>query len=161
MADAQGISTLAVRALCRAAIDVDAFAEKALAKAWPSYMLILLLQSKVIWRLWEIKDITYGDTSSYFETARKWADGFFVDIVRSPLYTAFYGSFLFVTSDPYYATIMHRVVIVLVAVVGVLFVLRQLLPPSLPLLVAPWFAILPINYNTSFAVHLFPSFPTL
>src|SRR6266853_6356185 len=70
MADAQRISTLAVRTVSRVATDVDAFAEKALTKAWPSYMLILLLQSKVIWRIWEIKDLTYGDTSSYFETAR-------------------------------------------------------------------------------------------
>src|SRR6266478_6874777 len=134
MADAQRISTLTVRTVSRAAVYVDALVEKALTKAWPSYVLILLLQSKVIWRIWEIRDITYGDTSSYFEAARKWADGFLVDIVWSPLYTAFYGSFLFVTSDPYNATIMHRGVIVLVAAVGVLFVLRQLLPPSLTLL---------------------------
>ncbi len=161
MADAQRISTLTVRTISRAAIDVAAFAEKAVAKAWPSYMLILLLQSKVIWRIWEIRDITYGDTSSYFEAARKWADGFLVDIVWSPLYTAFYGSFLFVTSDPYNATIMHRGVIVLVAAVGVLFVLRQLLPPSLALLGAAWWAILPINYNTLFEVHLFAFLPIL
>src|SRR5258708_39863603 len=138
---------------------VDAFGEKALAKAWPSYMLILLLQSKVIWRIWEIKDITYGDTSSYFETARKWADGFFVDIVWSPLYTAFYGSFLFVTSDPYNATIMHRVIIVLVAAVGVLFVLRQLFPPGLALLGPTWWSILSITYNTLYEVHLLALLP--
>jgi len=161
MADAQRISTLAVRTVSRVVTDVDAFAEKALTKAWPSYMLILLLQSKVIWRIWEIKDLTYGDTSSYFETARKWADGFLVNIVWSPLYTAFYGSFLFVTSDPYNATIMHRVVIVLVAAVGVLFVLRQLLSPSLALLGAAWWAMLPINYNTLFEVHLFAFLPIL
>ena len=161
MAEAQRISALAARTVSRAAIGVDAFAEKALAKAWPSYVLILLLQSKVIWRIWEIKDITYGDTSYYFDTAKKWADGFLVDIVWSPLYTAFYGSFLFATTDPYNVTILHRVVIVLVAAVGVLFVLRQLLPPSLALPGAAWWAILPINYNTLYEVHLFALLPIL
>ena len=161
MADAQWIGTAVTRAGRRAAMHVDALAETALRKAWPSYVLILLLQSKVIWRIWEIRDITYGDTSSYFQTAKKWADGFMVDIVWSPLYTAFYGSFLFATADPYNATIMHRVAIVLVAAVGVLFVLRQLLPPSLALLGAAWWAILPINYNTLYEVHLFAFLPIL
>src|SRR6266849_271199 len=161
MADAQTISTLVVRTASRAAIHLDTLAEKALAKAWPSYVLILLLQSKVIWRMWEIRDITYGDTSSYFVMARKWADEFLVNMVWSPLYTAFYGSFLFVTADPYNATILHRVVIVLIAAVGVLFVLRQLLPPSLALMGAAWWAILPINYDALVEVHLFALLPIL
>jgi hypothetical protein len=154
-------SKLMVGAIRRAAIHVDALAEKALSKAWPSYALILLIQSKVIWRIWDIRDITSGDTSSYFATAEKWADGFLVDIVWSPLYTAFYGSFLFVTADAYNVTIMHRVVIVLAAAVGVLFVMRQLLPPSLALLGAAWWAILSINYNTLYEVHLFAVLPIL
>ncbi|HSV22013.1 MAG TPA: hypothetical protein VLJ17_03190 [Xanthobacteraceae bacterium] len=161
MANAQRISKLIVGAIISAAIHVDALAEKALRKAWLSYALILLIQSKVIWRIWDIKDITSGDTSSYFGTAKKWADGFLVDIVWSPLYTAFYGSLLFVTADTYNVTIMHRVVIVLAAAVGVLFVMRQLLPPNLALLGAAWWAILPINYNTLYEVHLFAVLPIL
>jgi hypothetical protein len=123
--------------------------------------MILLLQSKVIWRIWEIKDITYGDTADLFTSAKEWADGFLLDIVWSPLYTAFYGSFLFVSADPYNATIMHRIVIVLVAAVGVLFVLRQVLPPSLALLGAAWWAILPSNYDALYEVHLFAFLPIL
>jgi len=161
MAGAQPVSTLVVPVVSRAATRVATLAEKALTKAWPSYVLILLLQSKVIWRMWEMRDITYGDTSSYFVMARKWADEFLVNMVWSPLYTAFYGSFLFVTADPYNATILHRVVIVLIAAVGVLFVLRQLLPPSLALMGAAWWAILPINYDALVEVHLFALLPIL
>src|SRR5215470_18444124 len=161
MVDAQRISRLMVGAISCAAIHVDALTEKALRKAWPSYALVLLIQSKVIWRIWEIRDIASGDTSSYFGTAKKWADGFLVDIVWSPLYTAFYGSFLFVTADTYNATIMHRVVIVLAAAVGVLFAMRRILPPNLALLGAAWWAILPINYNTLYEVHLFAFLPIL
>jgi len=161
MVDVQRISKLTVGAISCAAIHVDALAEKALRKAWPSYALVLLIQSKVIWRIWDIRDITSGDTSSYFGNAKKWADGFLVDIVLSPLYTAFYGSFLFVTADTYNVTIMHRVVVVLAAAVGVLFVLRQLLPPNLALIGAAWWAILSINYNTLYEVHLFALLPIL
>jgi hypothetical protein len=159
--DIQRISTLAIRAVRRAAIELHTLAETALAKAGLCYAVILLLQSKVIWRIWEIRDITFGDTAGYFEKAKKWADGFLLDIVWSPLYTAFYGSFLFVSVDAYNATIMHRVGIVLVAAVGVLFVLRQLLPPSLALLGAAWWAILPINYDALYEVHLFALLPIL
>ena len=161
MAEVREISKLVVLAVSRVAIHVDALAEKTLTKTWPSYALILLLQSKVIWRIWELRDITYGDTGWHFESAKKWADGFLVNIVWSPLYTAFYGSFLLLTADPYNATILHRVVIVLVAAVGVLFVLRRLLPPSLALLGAAWWAILPINYDSLYEVHLFALLPIL
>src|SRR5436309_10286941 len=82
-------------------------------RAWPSYALILLLQTKVLWRIWDLKDLTIGDTSSYFRYARLWADGFHDVVVWSPLYTAFYGSFLFVTSNILAVTIMHRLVIVM------------------------------------------------
>jgi hypothetical protein len=65
------ISKATVSAISRAAILVSALAENALSKAWPSYALILLIHSKVIWRIWNIRDITSGDSSSYFQTAKK------------------------------------------------------------------------------------------
>src|SRR5438105_13476762 len=83
--------------------------------AWPSYVLIFLLQSKVIWRIWELRDLTSGDTAQYFHRTLARQQGFHLDTLWSPLYTAFYGSLLFATSDPYAATILHRVIIVLAA----------------------------------------------
>jgi hypothetical protein len=132
-----------------------------LAQAWPAYLLILVLQIKVVWRMWELRDITLGDTAQYFTAALAWRRGFHFDIVWSPLYAAFYGSLLFATSDPYNVTILHRIVIVLAAAVGVLFVLRQLLSPGLALLGAAWWAVLPINYDTLYEVHLFALLPIL
>ncbi len=158
---ATAISVAVARGSRRLVTQAGSLVDRALGKAWPSYALILLLQIKVIWRIWDIRDLTYGDTSRYFEGAKKWADGFLVDILWSPLYTAFYGSFLFVTTDPYNATILHRVVIVLVATIGVLLVLRQFLSPGLALLGAAWWAILPINYDTLYEVHLFAFLPIL
>ena len=130
-------------------------------RAWPSYVLILLLQIKVIWRIWELHDIPYGDTAHYFKSALTWSRGFYVNVLWAPLYSSFYGTLLFATDDVYNVTILHRVVIVLLIAVGVLFVLRQILSPGLALLGAAWWAILPINYDALSEVHQFALLPIL
>lgn len=147
--------------LSRALDRIEESANRFFARAWPSYVLIALLQTKIIWRIWDLRDGTYGDTASYFRTAEAWRDGFRMNIVWSPLYTSFYGSFLWVTSDPVMATTLHRVAIVMLATMGVLFVLRAVLPPPLALLGAVWWAVLPINFNTLYEVHLFALLPIL
>ena len=39
-----------------------------------SYVLLALLQLRVIWGDWRLRDITSGDTSAYFQNAARWAD---------------------------------------------------------------------------------------
>jgi hypothetical protein len=130
-------------------------------KAWPSYALVSLLQLKILWKIWVFRDLTTGDTSSYFSMAYQWYENFAVNIVWSPLYTSFYGSIFMLTRDAYAATILHRVIIVVAATLGVLAVMRTLLPPALALLIAAWWAILPINFETLYEVHLFALLPIL
>jgi hypothetical protein len=132
-----------------------------LRQAGPSYLLILILQLRLLWRIWDLKDITPGDTSSYFANAYYWFDSFRENVAWSPLYTAFYGSFLFITEDPYAATILHRLAIVLLSTVLVLFLLRSILPPALALLGAAWWAAVPTYYNSLYEVHLFALLPVL
>jgi hypothetical protein len=122
---------------------------------WPSYLLLAALQLKVMWRIWDFKDLVFGDTSFYFVSALAWHDRFRVNVLWSPLYTAFYGSFLFLNGDPYVAQILHRLAIVLILTLAVLFLLRKILPPPLALLGACWWAILPINFDALYEVHLF------
>jgi hypothetical protein len=105
--------------------------------------------------MWSYRDLTSGDTASYFVDAARWPRDFGVDIVWSPLYTAFYGSFLFLSPDAYAASIGHRLVIVFVSAMLVLAIMRRLLPGSLGWLVAAWWIVLPINFDTLYAVHLF------
>src|SRR5262249_18487529 len=99
--------------------------------------------------------------SYYFLMAYKWFDSFRVNIVWSPLYTAFYGSFLFLTQDVYLATVLHRLFIVLSGSLLVLALLRRLLPAALAWLIAAWWVVLPINFNTLYEVHLFALLPVL
>jgi hypothetical protein len=130
-------------------------------RGWPSYAIVSLLQLKIIWKIWIFRDLTTGDTSAYFFKAYRWYENFAVDIVWSPLYTAFYGSTFMLTGDAYAATILHRVIIVMAATLGVLALMRTLLPPALALLIAMWWAVLPINFETLYEVHLFSLLPIL
>ena len=126
-----------------------------------SYLMLFLLQLKVVWAAWQYRDLTTGDTSSYFAEAFLWFDNFSVNIIWSPLYTAFYGTLLFLSTDAYLVTILHRLIIVFVVTLMVLALMRRLLPHNLAWLVGAWWAILPINFNTLYEVHLFAVIPVL
>jgi hypothetical protein len=135
--------------------------DQILAKPWISYVLVGALQTKILWGIWRYRDLTTGDTSSYFNWAYQWYERLAVNIVWSPLYTSFYGTILAAAADVYAATILHRAIIVMAATLGVLALMRQLLPPALALLVAVWWAVLPINFETLYEVHLFALLPIL
>jgi hypothetical protein len=127
---------------------------------WVSYVMLFLLQLKVVWGMWQYRDLTAGDTSSYFSIANLWFNNFQVDITWSPLYTAFYGTLSFLSSDAYMVTILHRLIIVFVLTLLVLALMRRLLPASIAWLMAAWWALLPNNFDT-FEVHLFAVIPVL
>lgn len=145
----------------RASETISGILNKALERAWPSYLLIGLLQLKSIWNIWKYRDLTPGDTSYYFVDAWRWVDHFGVSILWSPIYTAFYGTNLITIGDVYGATILHRCIIIILATLGVLAVMRTVLSPALALAVTAWWAILPINFDTRYEVHLFGLLPVL
>lgn len=126
-----------------------------------AYATIALLQLKVIWQIWDYKDLTTGDTASYFREAYRWYENFSVNIAWSPLYTVFYGSLLHITTDVYVVTILHRLIIVFAVTMLVLALMRRLLPSGIAWLIAVWWAVLPINFNTLYEVHLFAVIPIL
>ncbi|NWJ46543.1 MAG: hypothetical protein HXX08_11745 [Chloroflexi bacterium] len=132
-----------------------------LQEPWFAYLTIFLLQLKIIWGMWLFRDLTFGDTSSYFTDAFGWFNKFTDNIVWSPLYTTFYGSLLHLTQDVYSVTILHRMIIVLLLCVMVLALMRRLLPSFIAWLVAVWWVILPINFDSLYEVHLFALIPIL
>lgn len=137
--------------------------------AWPrkivehpatSYAAILLLQLKMIWGMWWYKDLTTGDTSSYFLGAVSWLREGITSFVWSPLYCSFLGELLHISSDAYTVVILHRMLIVLVLAVLVLALMRRLLPSALVAwLAAAWWVLLPIDFNSLYEVHLFAVIP--
>ncbi len=136
-------------------------ADELLRRPWFAYASLALLQLVAVWGMWNLRDLTAGDTAWYFVDARRWHDRFADNIAWSPLYTTFYGSLLFVVSDVFAATILHRLIIIFTATTLVLAVTRRLLPAPVAWLVSAWWAVLPINFNTLYEVHLFGVIPVL
>ncbi len=125
---------------------------------WVAYPAIVLLQLKVLWGAWIYRDLTQGDTASYFQRALLWHQYGQVDLIWSPLYTAFYGWFYGITGDVYAATVLHRVFIVILVTLLVLALFRRLLSPGIAWLAAAWWAVIPFNFDV-FEVHLFAILP--
>ncbi len=136
-------------------------AAAAVANPLLAYGSILALQLRVIWNIWHHKDLTSGDTSSYFLTAVSWAHGLHDNIVWSPLYTNFLGTLVALVHDVPAAVMAHRILIVLAAALLVLAVMRSLLGPAMGLLVTVWWVVLPPNFDVEYEVHLFGLLPIL
>src|SRR5262249_39683849 len=58
---------------------------------WFAYLTIALLPLHVIWGAWDYRDLTSGDTASYYTIAHGWATELTDNFVWSPLYTVYYG----------------------------------------------------------------------
>ena len=130
-------------------------------RPWISYPLLLLLQLKVMWGVWQYRDLPRGDESGYYSRAFLWFKDLMVDIVWSPLYTAFLGTLMHLSSDAYVVTTVHRLMILLALGILVLALMRRLLPHGIAWLIAAWWVILPVNFDTVSTVHLFPVVPVL
>ena len=126
-----------------------------------AYSSIMAIQLRVIWDFWSGLDLTTGDTSGYFTVAQVWAASFKNVFFWSPLYTAYYGTVLKVIGNPVTATLIHRLIVVFAVTALVLALTRRLLPAGAAWLVTAWWAVLPINFDTLYEVHLFALVPTL
>ncbi len=137
------------------------YAHGALLRPWLSYALIVALQLRVVWGVWQYKDFEPFDTAGYFPMAASWAHGLHDDAIWSPLYTNTWGTIIWLSPTTYGAAMMMHLVTVLGASVLVLAVLRKLLAPATALLIAAWWALLPPNFNVYYDVHLFGLLPLL
>lgn len=121
---------------------------------------VLVLMVKVLWGYWD-RDLTFGDTSMYFLDAVRWYQAGQVNFVWSPLYTAYYGSWLGITEDAAAATLLHRIGLIIISTILVAWLGLLTLPRLLALLLTIWWIALPIHYDTLYEVHLFGTLPIL
>jgi hypothetical protein len=126
-----------------------------------AYGAVLLLELRVVWDVWRYRDTSFGDTADYFLYALEWSRHLTVDIVWSPLYTAYFGTIVWFVRDVHSAVMVHRILIVLTATMLVLALGRALLGPALGLLVAAWWAVNPGSFDFDYEVHLFGFIPVL
>ena len=155
MESAQGAAPAARSATASGAAEsvLDWLARVA-ASPWFAYGSILAIQAKVLWGIWDYRDLTPGDGSYYFSMASRWADDLLVTPAYYPLYNVLYGSLKWIVADPFSVTILHRVLIVLGTTALLLAVMRRLLTPGIAWALALWWAVLPIAYDTIFEIHL-------
>jgi hypothetical protein len=126
-----------------------------------AYTAIVLLQLKVMWGLWRYKEMEAGDTTSYLYDGWQWYDRGQNNIAWSPLYTGSLGTLMQFTPNAHTVTLLQRVLAAVASSVMVLAVMRRLLPHPLAWLVAAWWAVLPINFDTMYTVHQFAFLPLL
>ena len=139
---------------------LDGF-DRLASRPWFSYVILLLLQLKVMWGVWQYRDLTFGDESGYYSRAFLWFKDLSVDIVWSPVYTSFLGTLMHLSTDAYFVITLHRIIVVLALGILILALMRRLLPHPLAWLIAAWWVILPINFDTAYTVHLFAAIPVL
>ncbi len=129
---------------------------------WFAYPAVFLVQARALWGIWAHDDLSPGDTAGYWQWADLWFDHEQVNIVWSPLYTAGLGTLRWLTGDDATVAIpLHRALIALTVALLLLAVLRRLLPAPIALLVACWWAVLPIAFDSIVEVHLFSVLPLL
>ena len=126
-----------------------------------AYTTIFIVQLKTLWDIWLYRDLSSGDTALYYFYATLWHTETGGVLWFSPLYTALFSMFQSLTPDAYTVTILHRMAINLAVTLLLLAVARRLLPATIAWCVAAWWAILPINYDVFFEVHLFAAIPIL
>jgi hypothetical protein len=126
-----------------------------------AYATVFLIQLKVVWGIWDHRDLQIGDTAKYFYAASAWHHHLDLAPIFSPGYTAFWGSLMWLIHGTYAVTITHRLLIVLCLTLLVLAVLRRLLPAGIAWALAVWWAILPTNFDEIYEVHLFAAIPML
>jgi hypothetical protein len=123
-------------------------------------LLVFLLFAKVLWNYWS-RDLTTGDTSAYFRDAVLWHNYGKINIVWSPLYTAYYGMWLNISESAVVATFLHRLGLLFVSTTLVACLGYITLPRLLALALTTWWIALPIHFDTLYEVHLFGALPML
>ena len=124
------------------------------------WIVVLMLTIKVLWGYWE-RDTTSGDTSSYFLYAVHWHLEKSLNIVWSPLYIAYFGSWLSVSDNAVVAVFLHRVGLIVISTTLVAWFALRTLPRVFALLLTCWWIALPIHYDTLYEVHLFGALPLI
>jgi len=122
---------------------------------WIAYTGIVLLQVKVMFRIWEFRDLAPGDTSYYYLTVFNWLDEGKGNIAQSPLYTLFLAGLHKLLDEPFWVLTTARIGIATGASLLTLALLRRLLPKHIAWMIAAWWVLLSINFDTAYSVHLF------
>jgi hypothetical protein len=128
------------------------------------YLSLFVLQTKVLWDVWQSWDLPTWDGATYFIYARQVASLFvFPPVTWSPAFAAYYAVFHTVLggAGPFMVYLAHRIV-TLFLVLGLLYSLfRAILPVAVAWLIAACSIVLSAGLTNGFVVHLFLLVPLI
>lgn len=125
------------------------------------YIALLTLFINITWLSWEYVDLTSGDTSSYYITARQFSENLTCNIAWSPIYTSLLGALNWINPDPYFAVLGHRILILAIITVLIFEIARRIMDTWVAWFITAWWLCLPINFHSLYEVHLFALIPIL
>jgi hypothetical protein len=121
--------------------------------------MLAVLFTRIMWGIWDAKELTPGDTSSYYVSALEFARNLTCNIGWSPLYTSWFGAWHWLSPDPFFAVIAHRIGILAALTILIFEISRRLLPMFIAWFITAWWLALPIDFNARYEVHLFALIP--
>lgn len=121
-------------------------------------ILLSILVIKLLWGYWD-RDLTANDTSSYFIDGLRWYYNHQINFIWSPLYTAYYGSWLNISDNAVLITWLHRIGLIFISTLLLAWLAAITLPRLLALFLVIWWIALPIHYDTLYEIHLFGALP--
>jgi hypothetical protein len=124
-----------------------------------AYVLIVILQLKVMWKIWDYADLIPDDTCFYYWFSHSFLQNGHLFFAWSPLYQLFCATIMYVSSDPLFWCVSQRLLCAGTLSVLTLAIMRRLIDTRIAWLVAAWFAVLPINFNSLYPGHIFFAIP--
>ena len=90
-----------------------------------AYLMLALVQLKVVWGMWDFKDLDWGDTCCYFANACETFDRGRINIIWSPIFQFLGSLILHISHDPYFYCMTTRIVCALAISLLTLSVMSQ------------------------------------
>lgn len=126
-----------------------------------AYVLMACVILKLLWGMWDFRDLTYGDSAPYYSDACVAYDRLRFNLAWTPLFQVLGVLILHISHQPLMYCILVRLSLVMTLGLLALATTRRLLPPLVAWLVSVWWVTLPITFNTLFEVHLFGTVPII
>lgn len=126
------------------------------------WAIVFFFLFKSNWSIWEHYEWAMGDEAGHYQKgylAIKDIQG--ISMAWSPLNSLYFGAFGWIMGNPFLATILHRLFIVLATTLLFFGILRKLIPGLAAMAMTFWWASMPTNISPLYTVHLFAHFANL
>ncbi len=126
-----------------------------------AYVLMACVILKLLWGMWDFRDLTYGDSAAYYTNTCISYDRLRFNLAWTPLFELLGTLILHISHQPFMYCILMRLTLVLTLGLLAFATTRRLFPPLVAWAVSIWWVTLPVTFNTLFEVHLLGTVPII